>query len=80
MHREGGHAGLLGEASGCAVSLMHIQIHHQHALGFAVVQQHLRCGGDVIENAEAAAEIGVGVMGASGQMAGDAMAKGQSRR
>ena len=80
MDGQGGDARLIGKAGRSAIALMHIQVHHQQPLHLAVVQQHARCCGHVIEDAEPATKAGMGVMGSPCQVTGDSMLKRQASR
>ena len=76
VHREGEDPGLACKDRGGGIPLVHIQIDHHQPLHPPFGQQHL--GGDraVVEDAEAAAVVGVGVVGASGQVAGHPVLQG----
>ena len=77
MGREGEHPGITGKDPGRGIPLVHIEIHHQQPLHQTLVQQHLGGNGDVIEDAEAAAVVGEGVVGPPRQMAGQTMLQRQ---
>ena len=76
MHRQGENPGLFGKDRGGGIPLVHIQIDHHQPLHPPFGQQHL--GGDraVVEDAEAAAVVGVSVVGATGQVAGHPVLQG----
>ncbi|GIR74851.1 MAG: hypothetical protein CM15mP77_0080 [Synechococcus sp.] len=51
---------------------MHVQVHHQKPLHFAVIQQDLCRGGNIIEDAEARSNRD-GTMGSPARVTGDAV-------
>ena len=77
MNRAGEQLRIAGEDGGGAVALMHVAIKNQHPLYQPAGAQ--RPGGDrqIIKNAEAGAEVIVGVVGAAGQVAGNAVLQRQ---
>ncbi len=80
VHREGEHPGVACEDRRRTVPLVHVQVHHQHLPHQALGQQHPGRHGAVVEDAEAAAMQREGVVGAAGQVAGQAVAQGQPGR
>ena len=78
--REGEHPRIAGEDRRGAVALVHVEVHHQQLAHQAFGQQHP--GGDrhIVEDAEAAAVVGEGVVGAAGQVAGQTVLQRQTGR
>ena len=73
VHREREDALVAGEDRGRAISLVHVEVHHQHALDQSFALQRACGDGDVVEDAKAASAVGGGVVRASGEIAGDSL-------
>ena len=54
---------------------MHIKVNHHDAFQFTLIQEHSGGDGHIIENAEATAEFGMGMVSPSGEVTGNAMAQ-----
>tara|TARA_E500000178_G_C16619547_1_gene572716 strand:- start:46 stop:588 length:543 start_codon:yes stop_codon:yes gene_type:complete len=59
---------------------MHIQINNKHALEAFLLDQNPRTDSKIIKDAKSAAEIGKGMVGASSEVTGQAMAQGKPGR
>ena len=78
--REGEHARIAREDRCGAVALVHVEVHHQQLAHQSFGEQHPGGDGHVVEDAEAAAVVGEGVVGAAGQVAGQAVLQRQAGR
>ena len=70
-HRNG--IGIVLQNARGAIALMHITIENQNTLHLAAAQQVAADNGQIIEHAKAGGEIVMGMVGATGQMAGQAV-------
>ena len=73
VHAEGEDRLVLGEEDGGAVSLMHVEVDDERPAGGGLGAQNGDGHGDVVEEAVAFRAIGIGVMRAAGQVAGNAV-------
>ena len=71
MEREGEGFRLALEDRGGAVALMDVEIDHQRPLDQPLLAQNADRDGDIVEEAEARAMIGEGVVAAAGGVAGE---------
>ena len=73
VQREGQDVGAAGEDAGGAVALVDVAVDDQDAGDAALVDERLGGDGDVVEDAEAGAAVGPGVVRAAGHVAGEAV-------
>ena len=71
VQRQGEDVGAAGEDAGGAVALVDVAVDDEHAGDEALVEQRLGGDGDVVEDAEAGAAVGAGVVRAAGHVAGE---------
>lgn len=76
VHGEGEHVGVVLIDGGGAIALMDIEIDDGDAADEAERAEMLNGDGDVVEDAEACALMGEGVMGATGEIAAEAVLHG----
>ena len=73
VEREGEGLRLVLEDRGGAVALMNVEIDHQRPLDQSFLTQDPDCDGDIVEEAEACAVVGEGMVTAAGRVAGQSM-------